>query len=934
MKNFAFVITLMLASFQMFAQQGIISGTVKDKTTGEDVIGANVYIEGTTIGTATDVMGNFQFSVDPGTYNVIASFIGYANFKVTDLTVNPGEQVSLTIQMESDDVQLEEVVVTAKADKTAETILLLERKDASLLVQNIGAQELTKVGASDAGEGLTRVAGLSVQGSKFVVVRGLGDRYNSSLLNGFPIASPNPDKRVIPYDIFPSNVIQSLQVVKSFSPDLYADFSGASIRVNTLDYPEEEILRVSVGAGLNTQATGKDFLFDPFKSGDVLGYNRDRELPTQIRNYDGRYSTADLRSSDGLTEENTFDDGFSVVKDQAPINKSFGLQYGNYIQGAKANSGFGYLINANFSDSHEIRNGFLRRVRSDGSTKTDFTFDQYTYETSKAVLGNFQYKLNENNKVTLNTLYTHISENNVLDTEGDFVDFPGQTSFNRRITYRSYELFTSQLSGEHKINNKLAFDWGASFSQANFGEPDRRQLVYVGDGTTYNYNVEDVIENHRFFLDMQDTDVAGKAQLKYALGLNEEDLDNPFSSVTAGIQFRNKERDFGNMRYAYTLNPIESANSSVDIDNPDQYLGFDKLVQGDYDVREETQPSDDYSASLNIIAPYAIYSFSPIRNKLSFNVGLRYEIAEQKINYNLQTDSDFEPVRTEVLDDNEFFPSVVGRYNLTDDQIIRVSYSRTISRPDFRELAPFQYAPSFQDFTQQGNPELQNAFNQNLDLRYEYFFGQGDLFSVSAFGKQLDSPIVPFVLTGAVSILTYTNALDGYVYGAEFEMRKNLDFMGGVFKHLTLGSNVTILDSEVTLDASTVGTANSVTRPLTGASNYLVNADLTYNTETDNFSGNFTLAYNIFGRRLRQIGDQGVGDIYEMPVNTLNFTSQMRFGMAQRFGLSFSVKNILNPDVIVEQELPQATMQELDIDSYKRGVRFNLGVSFDLIKGN
>ncbi len=477
---------LLLAGFTTMAQQGIISGSVKDKDTGEEILGANVYIEGTTTGTATDFSGNFQFAVAPGTYNLIASFIGYADFKITDLQVNADEEVALTIELISDTEQLEAVVVTAKADRTTETILLLERKDASLLVQNIGAQELTKVGASDAGEGLTKVAGLSVQGSKFVVVRGLGDRYNSSLLNGFPIASPNPDKRVIPYDIFPSNVIQSLQVIKSFSPDLYADFSGASIRVNTLDYPEEEILRVSVGAGFNTLSTGKDFLMDPFKSDDILGYNTERELPEQIENYNGRYSTDDLRSSDNLTEENTFGDGFSVVQDKAPINKSFGLQYGNYIQGNKQSNGFGYLINANFSDSYEKRQGFLRRVRADGSPKTDFTFNQDTYETSKAVLGNFQYKFNENSKITLNSLYTHISENNVLDTEGLFVDFPGQTSFNRRITYRYYELFSAQLSGEHKLTERLTTEWGASFSSRCDQRRERRRTL-SGKGVGLGY---------------------------------------------------------------------------------------------------------------------------------------------------------------------------------------------------------------------------------------------------------------------------------------------------------------------------------------------------------------------------------------------------------------------------------------------------------------
>jgi len=945
MKYLILITLFALFSYQVIAQRGILNGSVKDKDTSEEIIGANVVIEGTTTGSSTDIFGNFEFQADPGNYSIVVSYIGYETFKIENLEVSPGEEVTLTIQMQTDNVQLEEIVVEAKADVSSDNILMIDRKESLGLTQAIGAQELSRVLAGSAAEGLKKVAGLAVQGSKFVVVRGLGDRYNNSTLNGFPIASPNPDKRILPYDIFPDDVIGNLGITKAFTPDLYGDFSGASINIQTKDYPDEQTLVVELSAQVNTQSTFKDFLFDQAVEDDIFGYNQSRNLAPEIIRSDREGNrNFDSRDYGPYNESNWFTTNFDSDFRKAPINKGVSLTYGNFFPLFKINqnAGIGVMINANYSDGTELQTGKIRMLQNNqGAFRQDFDADRYIRFANTSGVGNLTFKFSDNHRLVFNSLYTHITDNNVLVTDGYFWDFDPNV-LSKRTTFRDYELLALQASGEHKLfRDRFQINWGYSSSDAQHGEPDRRQVSMrynpelPEEERIYLISSQDRAETHRLFIDMNDQDDAAQLKGKFTIipSLNEEsELDH--LSFTAGINYREKDRKYRLRQFNHALSP----SKPVDPENTDAFLSIDSLNNASYFVNEGSQISDEYYARLSILAPYFDVQWQIIPDKLNLNLGGRYEMAKQYIEYAENDDqlNGVVPLTRNEISTDDFFPSVVARYNFTKNLILRASYSRTVSRPDFRETAPVEYRESFGAFRNVGNPLLQNGYNDNYDLRLEKFDKEGGLLSLGLFAKQLDKPIVQNVEAGSNPRISFQNGQEASVYGLELEARKNLGFISPLFQDFTFSGNISLLTSEITIDSAQSGSTNQTSnvRRLEGASPYLINADLTYTKYRAKMDYSITVAYNVFGRRLAGIGFLGIGDIFELPYGTLNVTTNVNFGTDSKWGFKASAGNILNPAIRNEQNILDENgepKEQVELNNYKKGLTFGLSVYYRVL---
>ena len=940
-KLLSVLLLFVLASASAFAQKGIVSGTVKDAATGEEIIGANVVIRGTTTGAATDPFGEFKFFANPGVYDVEVRFIGYKTQILKDVTVKEDAATVLEVKLEEDVEALDEVVVVAKADRGSERILILDRKASDIVLEKIGVQELSKVGAGDAAQGLKKVVGLSVQGSRFVVVRGLGDRYNVGQLNGFPVASPNPDNRVLPFDIFPTDVIKNLSVAKSFSPDQYADFTGASINLATKDYPDDPVLSINFGMGFNTQSTGDAFLFDSQQSEDFLGFNSTRETPAIVGGGpaagEGFFTSSNAET---YTEDNFFNTSFDPVVEDAPVNSSMGISYGNLFE-LGGERKLGVFLSANHSRDFVYSFGRLAQLRAVGGYRNNFNFDRYAYNTATSGLANVTYIINERNSVTLNTLYTHLSSNDVLQTNGFYFDRDPLDVWTRRITYKDYGLLATQISGNHELSPKIKLEWGFSRSAATANEPDRRQLTFTYnrgelDLEQYRFNNIDRADNHRFFSELDDTDNAGRIGATFITRENEDDPDNPFTAIKAGVQVRDKTREFFIRRFLYvpTTPQFFDQFPTIDPSNIDGVVNLQNLNNGNYSVVESTNPSDDYDASLFILAPYAEYQKQLVPNKLKMNLGLRVEVSEQVTNFNLQTDSDLLPRRDQTLSSTDFFPSLSLRYNVTDNNILRFSASRTISRPDFKEVANFQYQPFFGSITVVGNEALENGYNYNFDLRYEKYTEDGGLLAATLFSKVLNNPLTTVIQAGAVFLQSWQNADNGSVQGIELESRRSLGFLGPRFEDFSLNANVSFLLSNIDIaeGGSLSNTSNS--RGLVGASPYLINADLSYNKEKESLGYNFTLAFNTFGRRLFGLGVQGAGDIFERPVNTLNLSTRLDLGEARQWSLKASANNLLNPNIVIEQELLNAdgsVDEVLELNAFQQGVTFSIGVGYNFL---
>ena len=919
----------------LLAQNGIVKGVVKDKENGETIFGANVIIVGTSIGSPTGFDGDFSFEIAAGTYELKISYIGYAPFIVKELQVVAGEEVNLTIQLESNDIKLDAVVVAAKADRSVASILSIERKKSDVLLQSIGAQDLSRAGAGDAAEGLKKVVGLAVQGSKFLVVRGLGDRYNSSTLNGLSVASPNPDRRVLPFDIFPSKVIENINVVKSFSPSLYGNFSGASVDITTKDYPEDRFLTIGFNASMNTQSTFKDFFLDGSQSDDKFGFNKTRVIPRRVLEQDinPNINVFDTDRGGEYTPSNFFNTQFDPSRVKAPINSGYNMTYGDFMPfGEDDEKGIGIVLNANYGESFNFENGRIAAVQNpQGDFRNDFNFDRYNYNTNASGIANLTFKWTDNHLIKFNNLYTHLSENSVLETWGFFFDAPGDNDvYSRRVTYKDYELLANQVLGQHKfMQEKLTIHWGASLSRADANEPDRRQLAFLYDPAdrnnfNYNLNVQDRAENHRFFTDLKDQESSALLSARYSFKKDADGLD--VTSLNVGVNYRNKTRDYFLRQFNYGLGS-GAFNGQFDIYNMDNFITIDALNARNYNITEGTQVQDNYSAELEIIAPYVDFRFEPIPNKLALNLGLRIEDATQLINY---TDPITTQPVTATIEETEFFPSVIAKYNLTEDKIARFSFSRTISRPDFRELALFEYRENFGAFRTVGNPDLENGINYNIDLRFEKISQGGNLIAVGAFGKTLQNPIVQTVVAGSNPLKSFANGDRATVLGLEFEVRQNLGLWIENLSNFSFNSNLSVLHSQIQIGDA--GTASNSTRRLEGASPFLLNTDITYSDYTANMDYEFTLAYNVFGRRLSNIGALGLGDIFELPVNTLNFNASANFGKDQRFKGQFYVRNILNARVRVEQELLEngEVVREEKLNSFRRGVTIGLGLSYNI----
>lgn len=930
---------LFILSLSIFAQDGIIKGKLSDKTTNDDLIGVNIFISELGKGTVTDVFGDFSMQVPAGVYTIKFSYVGYKTVEMEAIEVIAGEELSLTFPMEENSELMEAVVVVTKKDRSGSNILLLERKEATLLTQSIGAQELSQLGAGDAAEGLKKVVGLSVQGSKFVVVRGLGDRYNNSTLNGFPVASPNPDRRVLPYDIFPADILSNLNITKSFSPELYADFSGASVNIDTKEYPAERTLAISVGTSMNTQSTFKSFLKDPEASNDLMGFNQSREIPTAINDFYADRPTAAFNSDavEGLNTTNFFTTKFDPQHTTAGLNQSYSLSYGDRINLKGAASEIGIQANLNYGQNFKNNLGSIKTFNLQGAYIQNFEFNKDIFATEMSGVANVTYKINDRHSIVSKNLYTHLSNNSVLETWGSFSDV-NQQVYARRMTFQTYQLMANQLIGKHQLSDKIAADWGVSYSKADAQEPDRRQLAFFYDEADretnmYQLNRSDIAESHRFFTDLNDKDITSKAQVSYAFSADE----NNKNAITAGMNYRNKQRDFSLRQYNYAFNNF---TDSYDIYQIDEVITVSSESGNglNYTVVEGTQIQDQYTASLNIYAPYVMgtWQASP---KFQITAGTRLELAKQFIEFNETQDQleGYDPATRKEITSTSILPSLILKYDLTSDHITRLSFSRTLSRPDFRELAPFEYRESFGAFRTKGNPELVNADNYNLDLRYEFIPSGGGLIAVGIFGKYLNNPIVQNVEVGATRIKSYQNGVHAQVAGAEVELRRNLAFISPALKDFTLNVNVTTLYTQIKIneeDAS-MGSTNQTSnkRQLEGASPFLINADLTYKKYTsNNNSFSATLAYNTYGSRLVNVGSLGTGDIFESSVHTLNMTTAYNFGKAQKWKVNVAARNLLNPDFKTAQDiLDEETGTVLDtrgLNLYQKGVELSLGIGY------
>jgi len=890
-----FILFLTLSAMTVVA--GTIKGTVTDKQTREPLTGATIQIAGTTQGTVADVDGNYSLDVNNGTYTLAIKYVGYKDIIINNVKAGKSDLI-LNFELESDAQALGEVSVVARKNLEGERALQMERRKATLAIENLGSKEMSLKGIGNVEEGVKKITGISVADAGQLIVRGLGDRYSTTTLNGLPIASPNPDNKLIPLDLFPSSTVQNITVSKVYNAEAFADYSGAHIDINTKENITEDFFNIGFNTGGKFNTLGKD----------SYRMNRNGSL-FRTSGVDQAALNMPLSEFDNYVKtRNIFDTSFAVKKKSSLPDFSGNLGFGKNI--GIGSQTLSILASASAGNSFQnMDNAFYKTLEATGSVQDNFAYDSYAQELKLAALGHIGYTLRRHDRIGYTFFYARNATDTYQRREGIDAEDHELTGSNN-ITH-IYSLQNHQLDGVHSFGGRGQWEltWGGSYSKTGSEEPDRRQVMYIkndnGALSLFKLNRQ---ETMRYFGSLDEEEWNGNLAMRWKWNEN--------NFLKLGVNYKNKSRDYKATRFYYNLNKIDPV--ITDIYDTDGFLNQENIADGNVVVQRVMQPKDSYRAGNEIYSGYLLTDFYPVPSLL-VNLGVRYEISRQWVDY--ATDGGDWYAERRNLDKNDLFPTLNLKYTVNDANSIRFSASRTVTRPSFIEMAPFLYQESYGSAQIRGNNELQNGYNYNFDLRYEHFGKNGDMISLTAYFKYLDSPIERIqALQGGATLHSFQNADNGMAGGMEVEFRKQL------MKDLRLGANISYMYTNVKLPEG--GAYTNKERPLQGASPILANADLTYSPRFgEERQLNLALLYNLQGSRIHAVGVSKLGDIKQQTLHTLNFSAG--YDINSHFSLKLQVNDLLNRAVIFKQEVP-STGEEVEVERYKKGANLEIGFSYKL----
>ena len=890
-----FILFLTLSAMTVVA--GTIKGTVTDKQTREPLTGATIQIAGTTQGTVADVDGNYSLDVNNGIYTLAIKYVGYNDIIINNVKAGKSDLI-LNFELESDAQALGEESVVARKNLEGERALQMERRKATLAIENLGSKEMSLKGISNVEEGVKKITGISVTDAGQLIVRGLGDRYSTTTLNGLPIASPNPDNKLIPLDLFPSSTVQNITVSKVYNAEAFADYSGAHIDINTKENITEDFFNIGFNTGGKFNTLGKDS-YRMNRNGSLFRTSAvdQAALNMPLSEFDNYVKT-----------RNIFDTSFAVKKKSSLPDFSGNLGFGKNI--GIGNQTLSILASASAGNSFQnMDNAFYKTLEATGSVQDNFAYDSYAQELKLAALGHIGYTLRRHDRIGYTFFYARNATDTYQRREGIDAEDHELTGSNN-ITH-IYSLQNHQLDGVHSFGGREQWEltWGGSYSKTGSEEPDRRQVMYIkndnGALSLFKLNRQ---ETMRYFGSLDEEEWNGNLAMRWKWNEN--------NFLKLGVNYKNKSRDYKATRFYYNLNKIDPV--ITDIYDTDGFLNQENIADGNVVVQRVMQPKDSYRAGNEIYSGYLLTDFYPVPSLL-VNLGVRYEISRQWVDY--ATDGGDWYAERRNLDKNDLFPTLNLKYTVNDANSIRFSASRTVTRPSFIEMAPFLYQESYGSAQIRGNNELQNGYNYNFDLRYEHFGKNGDMISLTAYFKYLDSPIERIqALQGGATLHSFQNADNGMAGGMEVELRKQL------MKDLRLGANISYMYTNVKLPEG--GAYTNKERPLQGASPILANADLTYSPRFgEERQLNLALLYNLQGSRIHAVGVSKLGDIKQQTLHTLNFSAG--YDINNHFSLKLLVNDLLNRAVIFKQEVP-STGEEVEVERYKKGANFEIGFSYKL----
>jgi len=901
------------------AQSGKIIGKIIDGKTGETLPGATVIIEGTTKGASSDFDGNFTLGgLQPGKYNLIASYITYDNKKFIDVVVKANDVTDFNISLDQSSSQtLGEVVVQAEMNKENTNTLFVMQKNNASVSDGISSESIKKTPDRNTSDVLKRVSGASIQDNKFAIIRGMSDRYNAAYLNGTPLPSSESDRRAFAFDIFPAGILDNLIILKTATPDLPGDFAGGIILINTKSIPEKNSTSISISGGYNSLTTFKDF--KTYKGGntDFLGIDDGtRQLPSSVPSTEA-FAAIKL-NTEKIEQAKKINYDWALQNKTALPNMSLQFSQSNVFKLFKRD--FGSVVSVTYNNSNTTAISDRREFEEQGAVvqKTrEFLDTTYATNILTSILWNLSYKLNDNNQIGVKNLYSINTDDRVISRKGIFdasdVVSPTWQKSNVRF-YKQNNIYSGQINGDHFIpKGKFKIKWIGGLSDITRDVPNLRRMVYQKSSAAENDSVKYVAQIL--------ADAAGPTSSgSMFFAKTQERLYNIKYDISKTIQIKStkheiklggfnqyRSRSFSARLLGYTW---YSKGSAIKANTDLAYLPENEIFQptnigivdgpgkndGGFKLSESTTYIDSYGASSNLNAGY-LMADSRFTEKIRLIYGLRAESYMQTLN-TLNPDFTKKTKDTTVID---LLPSINAVWSITDRINVRGAYYRTVNRPEFRELAPFNFYDFETDYQISGNDTLQRATINNYDLRFEFYPKKpGQILSVSAFYKDLTNAIEQIAGNGQIRSINYANVAKATNMGLELEYRVLLStiFRNDSSKFLngtTLFTNFSYIKSDV--DVSKLNNVDP--RPLQGQSPIIINAGIQYIDRKYDFG--VSISYNYVGKRIIIVGNTDEPNIWENPRHVIDLQLSKTF--KEKFEVKLNVRDALAQNLVYYQDI-------------------------------
>jgi hypothetical protein len=872
--------------------KGAVWGVVKSRA-GETLLEALVTVIGRKEYATTDLEGRFRLELPAGTYQLRVQYELHRPARVKNVRSIGGRVSRVDVTLDPDETAVEEVTaVEAEVERASSATQLFLRKNAAQASDSIGAQDIAKTPDRNAADAVKRVVGTTIVDGRYIFIRGLGDRYTNTQLNGSPLPSPEPDRQAVPLDMFPALVLSDLTVSKTFTPDMPGDFAGGSLNIHTRDLPNKFLFQSTLGIGANTESTFGKRLSYPGGKTDWLGIDDGgRKLPPQIP-----AARVTRLNPDGTLNPNLTDAGRAVnteMETERTTNLPNGSISGVIGDSFKLGNGrvFGYM--GGFTYSRRFQNRTDEIIHTYGVDPNrpgqlvqlnDYRGDTGLDTVTWSGLGTVTYAFDNDHKVSFTGLYSRNSEKEGRILTG-YNDEQANVIRDERIRFVNRNLVYGQLRGEHRLRKLGAAEvtWTALWARAQLSDPNLRETVYVGDSINGFAYRESTQSGQHFYAAQGETTKSGGLDWTQPLSKGEN-----ATKVKVGGLVTLRGRSFNARRFRFLQVP--GVDPAVYRQRPNE-LFRDENVGSAIELEEWTRPTDAYAAQYNVYAGYAMTDVA-LTSRLRLVVGERVEVSRQTIQSFDPFAPDAAPVESR-LARTDLLPSGNIIYKVTDEANIRFSATRTVARPQLRELAPFVFSDFFGAREILGNPDLDRTNVLNLDARFEIFPRVGEVLAVSLFHKRFTKPIEPIIIPTSRGVVSFQNAKGAVNTGVELEARKALDFITPHLKEFTLLSNVTIVHSRVDLDTDQTGIQTSSTRPLAGQSPFVFNIALDWNHEKTKTRAR--ALYNVYGARIAQVGLNGIPDMYEQPRHLVDLSVAQ--GIGEHIDLKGTIENVLNAPV-------------------------------------